>query len=731
MKLIFLVGAPRLVDSAQPRPNFAATKALLRWESMNADLWGVSYGYTDTDGARHEASAETRKIIRAALGAPDDPTIAPADAGAIVTSASDRWSTHSPAMIALESGDYLPVPAGWTKPKDFPLGYHRIRFEGHDHDRAFIAAPDTCALPDTLRGWGWATQLYAMRSAHSWGIGDFGDLTTLNQWSAERGATYTLINPLHAPTPIHGQQPSPYFPTSRIWRNPLFLRLEDVPGWDAASETLTALAAEGRALNDSRYIDRDNVRALKISALHDLWLRWTADPQPTEDHRAFAQWRKAEGSGIENFALYSALVQTLGGDTRTWPTELLSADAEGVRAAALELQDQVSFFAWIQWLIEEQLQKANRELPIMTDLAIGVDRAGADAWVWPDAFCRTMSVGAPPDTFNTQGQNWGLPPFDPWKLRIAEYEPFIRTVRAALRHSGSLRMDHVMGLFRLWWIPEGHHPKDGCYVYLPYRDLTAIVALESSRAGVGVVGEDLGTVEPYVSLELSNRNILSYKLIQFEPGPTDQLPIEAMVAITTHDLPTLAGLWTGTDLIDGVLAEVVPNLVGTVEVRAAFARRAGLIEPLPTETDSLIGQLLQPLPETDRQLLLDAIPRGSLDQTAAANNITRGQLEHRLRRMAETLSAARIDEVQALLSGMLHDLARSPSRLVAATLDDAVYVEERPNLPGTTDQRPNWQIALPTTLEVLLRHPGVEATATTLRNRTYKPTKTQEHSKPS
>jgi 4-alpha-glucanotransferase len=415
--------------------------------------------------------------------------------------------------------------------------------------------------------------------------------------------------------------------------------------------------------------------------------------------------------------LYCALVERHGGDTRNWPSSLISAEAPGVEAAAQELADRVSFHAWVQWLIEQQLSDANAELPVMTDLAIGVDRAGADAWVWPDAFCTSVSVGAPPDTFNTQGQNWGLPPFNPWKLRDAGYEPFIATVRAAMTGAGSLRMDHVMGLFRLWWIPEDHTPKDGCYVYMPYRDLTAIVALESSRHGVPVVGEDLGTVEPYVSDELARRRILSYKLLQFESAPATDMPVDSMVAITTHDLPTVAGMWTGADLIDGLLAEVVPNDEGLASVRSALATRAAL-----SATPATVEHLLLPLSEDDRALVTMSVPVGSIQAAAAAAGLTKAGYVARLRSIRQQLSDARMNEVPAFFTGLLSDLASSPSRIVAATLDDAIYVEERPNLPGTTDQRPNWQLGLPAPIEVIMQHPGAQSVGAILSSRKVDPT---------
>jgi 4-alpha-glucanotransferase len=687
---------------------------------MNADNWGVSYGYTDTEGVRHEASPATRRFILDALGAPEDPDATPADDGALVVNVDAAWSLNSGAEIRLENGETFRVDPGWSKPADFPLGYHSITIDGQP-ERAFIVTPVSCALPDSLRGWGWATQLYAMRSHNSWGMGDLDDLARLNRWSKARGAAYTLINPLHAATPTDGQQPSPYFPTSRVWRNPLFLNIESVPGWERVASDLALVAADGRALSRANRIDRTAIKAHKQRALETLWSVW---PEAGDQLKAsFAQWRAAEGTAIERYALYCALVEIHGGDIRNWPAHIRTAAASGVDQAAHELADRVSFHAWQQWLIEGQLQNANNELPVMTDLAIGVDRAGADAWVWPAAFCLSMSVGAPPDTFNTQGQNWGLPPFDPWRLRRLGYEPFIRTVRAAFRASGAVRMDHVMGLFRLWWIPEGADPSDGCYVYLPYRDLTGIVALESVRAGLGVVGEDLGTVEPYVTDELKTRQVLSYRLVQFEGQPTSELPEEAMAAITTHDLPTLAGMWTGADVLHSISADVVPNTKGFSDVRSSMATKANVELPdwpavaTSSKPADEFDELFAVLSEPDRQLIRTIAPLGSLDEAARVTGRTRDDLHTYLLRLADTLAATRRGGIDNFLTGALQDLASSPSRLIAATLDDALLITERPNLPGTTDSWPNWRIPLPMALEQLLEHPGVNETAAVLSKR--------------
>jgi 4-alpha-glucanotransferase len=289
----------------------------------------------------------------------------------------------------------------------------------------------------------------------------------------------------------------------------------------------------------------------------------------------------------------------------------------------------------------------------MQDLAIGCDPGGADAWIWQDVLAPGMSVGAPPDEYNTQGQDWGLPPFDPWKLRDAAYEPFIETVRAGFRHAGGLRFDHVMGLFRLYWIPRDSSAKHGTYVRYPHGDLLDILALESVRAGAYVVGEDLGTVVPSMRDELRSRDILSYRLLWFEGSPPSSYPTHALGAVTTHDLPTIAGLWTGSDVDEQRYRGMRPNEASTAELRSRVRDWTGVADDAPvTEVTQRVHELL----------------------------------------------------------------AEAPSMLLTATLDDALGVEVRPNYPGTTDEH-NWSVALPVPIEVLEADPRAAAIARTLSSR--------------
>jgi 4-alpha-glucanotransferase len=448
------------------------------------------------------------------------------------------------------------------------------------------------------------------------------------------------------------QQPSPYFPSSRCWRNLLYLRIEDVPGADAAGEDgIDGLAAEGRALNDQRLIDRDRVWDLKLAALERLWESFGGDPD-------FDQFCDREGRLLRDYAAFCALSEEHGGAWQQWPEGLRHPDGAGVSDFVARHPRRVRFHQWLQWLLDRQLASIGTSVRLVQDLAVGVDPAGADAWMWQDLLAPGMSVGAPPDSFNRLGQDWGLPPFDPWKLRTAGYEPFVQTVRANLRRAGGLRVDHVMGLFRQYWIPDGADPARGAYVRYPWPDLLRIVALESERAAAFVVGEDLGTVEPFVRDELAKRDVLSSRVLWFEENGPASFPSRSMASISTHDLPTVAGLWSGTDL--------------------SARRRLGL-EPDAGAVDAMRTRLRELLAVAD-----DAPP----DEVIVAAH----------RRLAE-----------------------APSVVVTASLEDCLAVEERPNMPGTVDAWPNWSLALPVPLEQVLTDARVVAVAAGMRSRAGEP----------
>jgi 4-alpha-glucanotransferase len=608
---------------------------------------GIQLHYLDALGKRHRAPAPTVAAIERIMGGARErsPRRGRPDAVVIVRAGEQR--SVGPAAVRLEDGTELSVDR--RLPGDLPLGYHQIERCGAAPAR-LIVAPFECFLPDDLRAWGWAIQLYAARSRRSWGIGDLADLRRLGRWAVTEGAGFSLINPLSAPAPLLPQQASPYFPSSRLFRNPLFLSVEEIPGARALSG-LPALAAAGKALNKERRIDRDAVYRLKMEALERLW----AQAREHEDRR-LDEYIASQGHVLQQYATFCVLAERFGTGWHGWPEDLRHPDSAAVARACRNprAKDRIRFHQWVQYQLDRQLARASAVLPVMQDLPIGFDADGADGWSFQDVLAHGISVGAPPDEFNTRGQDWGLPPFVPNKLRDAAYEPFVQTIRACLRHAGGLRIDHVMGLFRLFWIPVGMEPAMGAYVRSTAEDLLAIVALESHRAQAVIVGEDLGTVEPATRDALAARRILSYRLLWFEKTAPSAFPEQSLSAITTHDLPTVAGLWSGADIAAQQELQLAPNEASTQEIR------------------DRVGEMTH---------------AGA--RTAVATVITR-----------------------------LHEaLAAAPSRLLTATLDDAMAVEERPNMPATTHQWPNWSIALPQPIEKLKGTPLARGIARALRRR--------------
>lgn len=447
-----------------------------------AAAWGVATSYVDQTGVRRDVPAETVRAVLDALGAT---TVADAPA-------------------------YPPVRA----------------------------APDVrCPLPP--RTWGWMAQLYGVRSAASWGHGDFADLARLAADSAADGAGFVLVNPLHAVRPGLPQEPSPYFPASRRFLNPLYLAVEELPevallDADTRQEVL-ALGTEARVLNDASLIDRDAIYRAKDRALRLLF---------AVRRRGLDDYRAQQGKPLEDFATWCALAARYDGPYQQWPADVRHPHAPGVDSARRELHDDVTYHAWLQWLCAEQLAEAQRHardagLPVglLLDLAVGVDPGGADAWAQQDDLARGFTIGAPPDVFNTEGQDWRLPPWLPHRAPA----PFRDLVRATVAHAGGLRVDHAMGLFRLWWVPEGGSPADGTYVRYPAEHLLTILAEECAAAGAVAVAEDLGTVEPGVSETLRARGLLTSAVLWFDPAA---FVTQAFASVTTHDLPTALGFWT-------------------------------------------------------------------------------------------------------------------------------------------------------------------------------------------
>jgi 4-alpha-glucanotransferase len=576
--------------------------------------------YRDAFGARRRVPPDVRERIATLLG--DEPARDLEPVAVVRPGAALRV----PGEVTLEDGTEL----GFAErlPQDAPFGYHRLRVGGEE--QLLLVGPGRCPPPGERR-WGWAVQLYATRSAESWGIGDLADLRELAAWSRGLGAGLLVVNPLNAVTPVVPVQPSPYFPSSRRFRDPLYLRVEEVPGAGAVVD-LPRLAAAGRALNGGARIDRDAILTLKLDALAAIWAAGPPPRDGLERHRAEI------GPALREWATFAVLAERHGAGWSHWPEELRRPGSAAVARFGADHADRVAFHEWVQWLLDEQLRRAADELPLVADVPVGVDRDGADAWAWQDVMALGASIGAPPDRFSVAGQDWGLPPFMPGRLRAAGYEPFVATLRAALRHAAGLRIDHVMGLFRLWWLPLGDDPRNGAYVRYPAEELVEILAIESVRAGAVVIGEDLGTVAPGVRRELRRRNVLSYRLAYFERRPPARYPRASLAAVGTHDLPTIAGAWLGTDPADAAglallrarlaRAAGVEPTAGVEEVALA-AHRALAASPaaivVATLEDAALGQVRPNMPGT-----VDQYPNWSIPLSLTVAELARDQFVLRL-----------------------------------------------------------------------------------------------------
>jgi len=551
--------------------------------------------------------------------------------------------------------------ASFVVPGDLPLGYHRVhlRSAGTEDSTALVVTPDWLGVPERLgarRAWGLSTQLYSVRSRQSWGVGDLTDLTDLAVWSACRhGADYLLVNPLHAAAPTLPMEPSPYLPTSRRFVNPLYLRVEAIPefaelGKRGRVRQLRSDVQRRAARVDS--IDRDRAWAAKRAAL-ELVHRV---PRSAGRELAYAAFREREGRPLDDFATWCALAERFGADWHRWPDSLQHPGAEGVARFAEKHPHAVDFHRWMQWQLDDQLAavqsqavRAGMALGVVHDLAVGVHPDGADAWALQDALAPGVSAGAPPDEFNQLGQDWSQPPWRPDRLEQQEYRPFRALIRAVLRHAGGVRIDHIIGLFRLWWIPAGAPPTEGTYVRYDHEAMIGIVALEAHRAGALVVGEDLGTVEPWVRDYLLLRGLLGTSILWFEldrdgcggPLPAERWREYCLASVTTHDLPPTAGYLAGDH----------------VRLRESLGL---LTRPVAEELASDRTELAAWLAELRRVGLL-----GDGD-----------------------------DDPEQVVVALYRYLGRTPSRLVGVALTDAVGDRRTQNQPGTTDEYPNWRVPL-------------------------------------
>jgi 4-alpha-glucanotransferase len=602
-------------------------------QAERLEAWGIDGEYRDYKGEARSIAPET---LGALLDLVSDGREHPPETLTVVARPDDPLVLDPGASVVLESGETL---AGPDVPDRLPLGYHDIVSEDGE-TRRLIVSPGACFWPEGMRVWGWALQLYALRSSRSWGMGDLHDLRTFADWAASVGARTALINPLHAVNPGIPQQPSPYYPGSRCFRNPLYLCIEEIAGADGALSDLEHLAAAGRSLNEERRVDRDAVYRLKMRALEILWARRTPDA-------GFDRYVAEGGETLRRFGVFMTLAEDLGAPWHDWPEEYRRPNAPGSLRLLIERSDRVSFHLWLQWLLDVQLEDASSSLDLIHDLAIGVDPTGVDAWLWQDQLATGASIGAPPDDYNIEGQNWGALGFHPWRLAEAGYDPLVQIIRSSMRHAGGMRFDHVMGLFRLYWILDGSSATEGAYVRYRASEMLDVLALESHRAQAFVIGEDLGTVEPVVREEMGQRNMLSYKLMWFEDAPPSEFPPMSFAAPNTHDLPSTAGMWTRSDV--------------------EMVRSVGH-DPNEPFLDRIAGKL------------------GAL--TGLERDASTAQLVTRTYEL----------------------LAEGSSAIIAASLEDALEMNDRYNVPGTMGDW-NWTATLPLPLEEALAHPKVQKLA--------------------
>jgi len=549
--------------------------------------------------------------------------------------------------------------ATFEMPADLPLGWHTVNAQiGIDtFSTPLVVSPSVLALPASLQkrsAWGLMSQLYSVRSRQSWGFGDLADLADLATWAAaDLQADFVLVNPLHAAEPVAPMEPSPYLPTSRRFVNPIYIRVEDIPemGYLSAAERqlLEWHGDDARTMNELDTIDRDAVWAAKVAALRTVFHQ----PRPSRRERSFTAFCEREGQGLLDFATWCALAEKHGLPWGQWPVELHDPRGAAVEAIRDQIADEVEFYRWLQWIVDEQLATVQRQareagmsIGILHDLAVGVHPEGADAWGLADALARKVTVGAPPDQYNQLGQDWSQPPWRPDRLEELGYAPYRDMLRSVLRHAGGIRIDHVIGLFRLWWVPNGQMAQEGTYVRYDHEALISILVLEAHRAGALVIGEDLGVVEPWVRDYLRDRGILGTSILWFENDEQGKpLPAEAyrelcLATVTTHDLPPTAGYLAG-EHID--LREDLGLLTRPVEQERALSEAA-------------------------RQQVLDMlVERGLLRPDA---------------REAEVVEA-------------LHRfLSWTPAKLLGVAVPDLTGDHRAMNQPGTDEEYPNWRLPL-------------------------------------
>jgi 4-alpha-glucanotransferase len=581
-------------------------------------------------------------------------------------------------------------------PVSLPMGYHTLRLaETSDGSTQIIVAPSRAYLPPVLaeggRVWGLAAQLYTLRRPGNWGVGDFTDLFMAVDASVKAGADVLGLNPLHALFPQHPDWASPYSPASRLFLNPIYIDVEAVPELATCLEaqTLVRHNADQLALwRSSRYVDYPEIIRFKLKVLYALF-EWFRRPGKHDVSRrnAFQTFCAEQGEALRRFALFNAIAEAHPGLAwQEWPKSLQRPDLPEALAFAKEHESRVEFYMFVQWNAATQLDAAQQHarasgmaIGLYADLAVGGARESADAWGNQDVMVLGAKVGCPPDPFNMLGQDWQIPPLHPLALREQAYAPFIAILRANMRYAGALRIDHVMALLHLFWIPADGTPAGGAYVKYPFEEMLSVLALESHRHQCLVVGEDLGTVPDGFRERMEAASVLSYRVLYFEKAgdrykQPHEYPSNALACISTHDLATIWGYWQGADIDLKEELEQYPHAAAVDEERGARVH--------------------------DRYLLLSALATEDLLPAGRDPNNVDGM------------------PMDAKLAAALHSyLARSPAQILLVQIDDLMEEDEQINLPGTVDERPNWRRKLSKQVDDLSSLPTLAAMKSALQER--------------
>ncbi|QJR82439.1 4-alpha-glucanotransferase [Alteromonas pelagimontana] len=589
-------------------------------------------------------------------------------------------------------------------PHQLPLGYHNfaLHVDGDAQslaDMRLIVAPQACYTPKAIEQgkkiWGLSVQLYCLRSESNWGVGDFSDLAKLIRKSADVGAEFIGLNPIHSLYPANPEACSPYGPSSRRWLNYLYLDVSAIEGFrDDSVQRIVNDDDFQRKLQHVReveYIDYTGVAELKLKALAAVFEVYNHQflSKNTKENRAFKKFVDEGGESLDMLAVYDVLQEKLKSEEKPswgWPVfpdnvkEYHKPDVAKFKKANSK---RVKFYQFLQWQAALQLAQASKvaddagmAIGLYRDLAVGVSEGSAEIWGNKDLYCVNASVGAPPDVLGPLGQNWGLPPMDPHKLYEQRYQPIIDLFSSNMASSGALRIDHVMALLRLWWVVKGDHARDGGYVYYPVDDLLGILALESHRHQSLVIGEDLGTVPEEIRSKLADNGVYSYRVFFFEQAEDggffspSHYPVQSMSTLTTHDMPTLIGFWHCLDL--------------------QLGKELGLYP-----TDEILSTLYADRHE-NKQAILDSLH----GHHSVGDDVGRDVNHTAMSR--------------ALNIGMQTHMAGGSSALLSLQLEDWLEMDKPVNVPGTFNEYPNWRRKLSQNLEAIFDNEEISQLARTL-----------------